>query len=119
MLSSKDRRHAGANGHTDYSAANDALAKLIDWYRAQRPEVNAVAFHWHAWGDVGMATKPETRLALEMVDMQFMPAREGLAHLFRELAAGTPEGEVLITDDHYYRMFYPAETLAQGTHPKQ
>jgi NAD(P)-dependent dehydrogenase (short-subunit alcohol dehydrogenase family) len=102
----------GANGHTDYSAANDALAKLIDWYRAQRPEVNAVAFHWHAWGDVGMATKPETRLALEMVDMQFMPAREGLAHLFRELAAGAPAGEVLITDERYHRMFYPAETLS-------
>lgn len=104
----------GANGHTDYSAANDMLCKLVDWYRGQRPEVNAVAFHWHAWGDVGMATKPETKLALEMVDMQFMPAREGLAHLFRELAAGTTHGEVLITDDHYYRMFYPAETLSRS-----
>jgi acyl transferase domain-containing protein len=102
----------GANGHTDYSAANDMLCKLVDWYRRQRPEVHAVAFHWHAWGDVGMATKPETRLALELVDMQFMPAREGLAHLLRELAAGTPEGEVLITDDRYHRMFYPAETLS-------
>ena len=102
----------GANGHTDYSAANDMLCKLVDWYRRQRPEVKRVAFHWHAWGDVGMATKPETRLALEMVDMQFMPAREGLAHLLRELAAGTPEGEVLITDDRYHRMFYPAETLS-------
>ena len=105
----------GANGHTDYSAANDALSKLVDWYRGQRPEVNAVAFHWHAWGDVGMATKPETKLALEMIDMQFMPAREGLAHLFRELAAGTPEGEVLITDERYHRMFYPIETLEVGS----
>jgi acyl transferase domain-containing protein len=102
----------GANGHTDYSAANDMLCKLVAWYRQQRPEVHAVAFHWHAWGDVGMATKPETRLALELVDMQFMPAREGLAHLLRELAAGAPEGEVLITDDRYHRMFYPAETLS-------
>jgi hypothetical protein len=47
--------------------------------------------------------------------MQFMPAREGLGHLFRELAAGAPEGEVLITDDRYHRMFYPAETLSGGT----
>ena len=101
----------GANGHTDYSLSNDMLAKLVDWYRGQRPEVGAVAFHWHAWGDVGMATKPETRLALEMIDMQFMPAAEGLRHLIGELEAGVPEGEILITDDRYYRLFYPYETL--------
>jgi NAD(P)-dependent dehydrogenase (short-subunit alcohol dehydrogenase family) len=103
----------GANGHTDYSLANDMTAKLVDWYRGQRPEVAAVAFHWHAWGDVGMATKPETRLALEMIGMQFMPAAEGVEHLIRELEAGAPQGEVLITDDKYYRLFYPAETLDQ------
>ncbi|HEY5313972.1 MAG TPA: KR domain-containing protein, partial [Pirellulales bacterium] len=101
----------GANGHGDYSLANDMLAKQIDWFRRQRPDCAAAAFHWHAWGDVGMATKPETRLALEMIGMQFMPASEGLAHLVRELEAGLPEGEVLITDDRYYRMFYPADSL--------
>ncbi len=53
----------GANGHTDYSAANDMLCKLVDWYRTQRPKTHAVAFHWHAWGDVGMARnqKPSSR----------------------------------------------------------
>lgn len=102
----------GANGHTDYSAANDMLAKVVDRYRLHRPDVSAVTFHWHAWGDVGMATKPETRLALEMINMQFMPAREGVSHLLTELQAGAPEGEVLITDDRYYRLFYPSETLA-------
>jgi malonyl CoA-acyl carrier protein transacylase len=101
----------GANGHTDYSMANDGLAKFIGWYRHQRPEVKAVCFHWHAWGDIGMATKPETKLALEMIQMQFMPATEGLAHLLREIEGGAPQPEVLITDDRYYRMFYPAETI--------
>ncbi|MFN9916454.1 MAG: KR domain-containing protein, partial [Pirellulaceae bacterium] len=101
----------GANGHTDYSMANDGLAKFISWYRHQRPEVKAVCFHWHAWGDIGMATKPETKLALEMIQMQFMPATEGLAHLLREIEGGAPQSEVLITDDRYYRMFYPAETV--------
>ena len=101
----------GANGHTDYSLANDMLAKQVGWFRGQRPECAAVAFHWHAWGDVGMATKPETKLALELIDMQFMPAREGLEHLIGELEAGAPEGEVLITDYRYYRAFFPAETL--------
>ncbi len=102
----------GANGHTDYSSANDMLAKVVDAYRTQRPEVAAVTFHWHAWGDIGMAAKPETRLALEMINMQFMPAQEGIDHLMAELQAGAPEGEILITDDRYYRLFYPSETLA-------
>lgn len=101
----------GANGHTDYSLANDMLAKSISWFRGQRPDVASVAFHWHAWGDVGMATKPETRLALEMIDMDFMPAREGLQHLIDELEIGAPESEILITDDRYYRLFYPGDSL--------
>lgn len=103
----------GANGHTDYSLSNDMLSKQIDWYRRQRPEVAAVTFHWHAWGDLGMAMKPESRLALEMVGIQFMPAREGLAHLLREIEAGVPESEVLITDDRYYRMYVPVEALVE------
>lgn len=101
----------GANGHTDYSSANDMLCKQVDWYRRERPEVKSVAFHWHAWGDVGMATKPETKLALEMVGMQFMPATEGVRHLIAELESPARDSEVLITDDRYYRLFYPAETL--------
>ena len=104
----------GANGHADYSLANEMLAKVIGWYRRQRPEVGSVAFHWHAWGDVGMATKPETRLALEMIDMQFMPAAEGVQHLINELEAGAPVSEVLITDDRYCRMFFPAESVVDS-----
>ncbi|WP_166830410.1 type I polyketide synthase [Thalassoroseus pseudoceratinae] len=107
----------GANGHTDYSLSNDMLAKLVGWYRSQRPDVAAVAFHWHAWDDCGMAVKPETRLALEMIDMQFMPAREGVEHLINELLANTPEPEVLITDERYYRVFNPAETRAMEWYP--
>ena len=101
----------GANGHTDYSLSNEMLCKQIDWFKRQRPEVKAIGFHWHAWGDVGMATKPETRLALEMIDMQFMPAQEGMQHLIAELEGDSDATEVLITDDKYYRAFYPAETL--------
>jgi NAD(P)-dependent dehydrogenase (short-subunit alcohol dehydrogenase family) len=107
----------GANGHSDYSAANDMMAKQIDAYRRRRPEVAAVAFHWHAWGDVGMATKPETKLALELIDMKFMLAAEGLRHLLAELEAGAPEGEVLITDNKYHRLFYPGRTVVEENPP--
>jgi acyl transferase domain-containing protein/acyl carrier protein len=102
----------GANGHTDYSLANDMMAKIVDRYRSQRPEVRSVTFHWHAWGDIGMATKPEARLALEMIDMEFMPARDGIAHFMRELEFGGDEPEVLITDESYFRKFFPAERLS-------
>lgn len=95
----------GANGQTDYSLSNDMLAKLVSWYRGQRPEVATVNVDWHAWDDVGMATRAETRLALESIGMRFMPAAEGSAHLLAELSAGCPESEVLITDDRYARMF--------------
>jgi len=99
----------GANGHTDYSFANDMLAKLIDRFRCERPEVACTAFHWHAWGDIGMAIKPETRLALEMIQLELMPAREGIAHFLKELEWGGDEPEVLITDQAYVRKFFPVE----------
>jgi len=101
----------GANGHTDYSLANDSLAKLTDRYRQERPDVRSVTFHWHAWGDIGMATKPETRLALEMISLEFMPASEGLAHFLHELEQGGQEPEVLITDRNYFRKFFPVDRL--------
>ncbi len=101
----------GANGHTDYSLANDSIAKLVDCYRQERPDVRSVTFHWHAWGDIGMATKPETKLALEMINLEFMPAREGLAHFLHELEHGGEEPEVLITDHAYIRKFFPVDRL--------
>lgn len=97
----------GANGHTDYSAANDMLAKLISQLKRQRPQTRCVTFHWHAWGDVGMATKPEAKLALDMIGMEFMPANEGLQHFLNEVEHGGDLTEVLITDRQYVRKFFP------------
>lgn len=105
----------GANGHTDYSLANDMMAKIVDRYRIERPEVRSFTFHWHAWGDIGMATKPEAKLALEMIDMEFMPARDGIEHFMQELELGGNEPEVLITDESYFRKFFPAERLSLTT----
>jgi NAD(P)-dependent dehydrogenase (short-subunit alcohol dehydrogenase family) len=105
----------GANGHTDYSLANDMMAKIVDRYRRQRSSVRSVTFHWHAWGDIGMATKPEARLALEMIDMEFMPATEGIAHFIREMEFGGNEPEVLITDESYFRKFFPADRVSSAS----
>jgi len=45
-----------------------------------------------------MAVRPETKVVLEMVKQRFMPPAEGVRHLLEELAAGTPETEVLLID---------------------
>ncbi|MCM2373856.1 type I polyketide synthase [Aporhodopirellula aestuarii] len=104
----------GANGHTDYSAANDMLAKVVGNLGRTRPETRCVTFHWHAWGDIGMATKPEAKLALDMIGMKFMPAEEGLHHFLNEIEHGGDEPEVLITDRRYVRKFFPGgETYGQ------
>ncbi|TWU18982.1 Phthiocerol synthesis polyketide synthase type I PpsC [Allorhodopirellula heiligendammensis] len=107
----------GANGHTDYSAANDMLAKLIGNLQQQRPKTRCVTFHWHAWGDIGMATKPEAKLALDMIGMDFMPAQEGLQHFINEIEWGGDATEVLITDRRYVRKFFPRGESVIGFQP--
>ena len=89
----------GGFGQTDYSLANEMLAKLLGAYRRQRPWIKAVTFHWHAWGEIGMAARPELKGILEGEgSLSFLPPQEGIAHLMRELAGGSPEPEVLITE---------------------
>lgn len=105
----------GANGHTDYSAANDMLSKLIAGLGRERERTRCLTFHWHAWGDIGMATKPEAKLALDMIGMEFMPAAEGLDHFLSEIECGGDDAEVLITDRRYIRKFFPVEDVDDPT----
>ncbi len=88
----------GGLGQTDYAMACDMQSKLIQRYRRERSGCAAVAVHWPAWDGVGMAMRPESRLAIEMGRQRFMSPGEGIAHLMDEIRAGAPEGEVLIFD---------------------
>jgi acyl transferase domain-containing protein len=88
----------GGIGQTDYALASDMLCKLIQRFRGERPACASVAIHWPAWDEVGMAMRPESKLALGIGGQRFMPPREGVEHLLDELRAGAPEGEVLILD---------------------
>ena len=88
----------GGLGQADYSLSSDLLAKMMGKLSLQRPETKAVCFHWPAWGDVGMAMRPESRAALEASGLTFMPALEGVEHLVAELCSSQPESEVLILD---------------------
>ncbi len=96
----------GGYGQADYSLANEMACKLLGSYRRSRPWVQAVGIHWHAWDEVGMAARPETKSNLqEKGALALMPLAEGLAHIVRELAAGTPEPEVMITERHHWERF--------------
>ena len=94
----------GGLGQTDYGLANDLLSKLVDWYRLKRPECKATTFHWHAWDEVGMAVRPESRHLREIGGITYMPTAEGVAHLIDELSAGAPEREVLITGWPFHKL---------------
>jgi len=98
----------GAVGQTDYCMANEGVAKLVRWYREQRrPEVASVVIAWHSWDDVGMAVRPESKFSKSLLKLRFMPPAEGVEHLLREMQAGCPEPEVVITDWRYFKLRHP------------
>ncbi len=99
----------GSNGQTDYCVASDLLAKLIIWYRAERPACRVACMHWHPWADIGMAARPATLAALKASNApELMPVHEGIRHFIREIYAGVPESEVLITNTEYFQRYYGA-----------
>jgi len=101
----------GSNGGTDYSMTNETLSKQLNLLRRQRPEVKAISFHWHLWGEVGMGMSTAIKMGMELIGLDFMPAPEGCRHFMDELAAGVPVSEVLITDLNYYHCYFPKNPL--------
>ena len=97
----------GAVGQTDYCMANEGVAKLVRWYREQRPEVASVVIAWHSWDEVGMAVRPESKFSKSLLKLRFMPPAEGVEHLLREMQVGCPEPEVVITDWRYFKLRHP------------
>jgi NAD(P)-dependent dehydrogenase (short-subunit alcohol dehydrogenase family) len=86
----------GGHGQADYSLANDMLAKILADRR--HGGLRATVFHWHAWDEVGMASRPESRFVLERFGLAFMPPAEGVRRFMDEIEAGLPEAEVLVTE---------------------
>jgi NAD(P)-dependent dehydrogenase (short-subunit alcohol dehydrogenase family) len=87
----------GGHGQADYSLANDMLAKMLGALR-QRRGLRTTVFHWHAWDEVGMASRPESRFVLEQFGLKFMPLAEGVRRFMDEIEAGLPDAEVLVTE---------------------
>jgi acyl carrier protein len=88
----------GGHGQADYALANDMLAKIVGGLRQRRPHLRGTVFHWHAWDEVGMAARPESRFVLEQFGLKFMPLAEGVRRFMDEIEAGLPDAEVLVTE---------------------
>ena len=101
----------GGHGQADYSLANDLLAKIVAKLRRDR-DISATVFHWHAWDEVGMASRPESRFVLEQFGLQFMPLAEGVGHFLREVAAGLPAAEVIVTEPAFCEAAGPVQQAA-------
>jgi len=100
----------GTNGNADYSLASDMQCGLMGWLRSVRPEVRTVGFHWHPWDETGMMMRSASFASREIMKLSLMPPADGVLHVERELLAGTPEPQVVITDDGYRDWL--AKTLA-------
>ncbi|MBI4820903.1 MAG: SDR family NAD(P)-dependent oxidoreductase [Deltaproteobacteria bacterium] len=88
----------GGLGQADYSLANEAMARLVAFYRDENPEVAVTVMSWPAWSEVGLAARPSSRMVLEQAGQTFMSPAEGANHFVRELWAGCPESEVVFSD---------------------
>ncbi|MBI1746455.1 MAG: SDR family NAD(P)-dependent oxidoreductase [Acidobacteria bacterium] len=88
----------GGHGQTDYSMANEGMVKLIAEYRTTHPDCHAVAISWAAWGEIGMATRPESMTFLEASGQRFMSPAEGIQHFLRELRSDNREAEVTVVE---------------------
>ncbi len=88
----------GGHGQADYSLANDMLAKMASDAKTASSSLRATVFHWHAWDEVGMASRPESRFVLEQFGLKFMPLAEGVRRFMDEIEAGQPDVEVLVTE---------------------
>jgi hypothetical protein len=106
----------GGHGQADYSLANDMLAKMLGQLRQQRG-LRATVFHWHAWDEVGMASRPESRFVLEQFGLKFMPLAEGVRRFMDEIEAGLPDAEVLVTEPAMCPDAVSSADVDRGTAP--
>ncbi|MCA1819792.1 MAG: SDR family NAD(P)-dependent oxidoreductase, partial [Halobacteriales archaeon] len=76
----------GNIGQTDYSAANEYLAKAVKQEAARRKCLVGSTIAWGPWGEVGMATKGSILQVMHASGVTPIPTGEGVAHFLQELA---------------------------------
>jgi len=85
----------GNGGQTDYSAANELLAKSVSSFRNARPDTRGVVVDWTAWADIGMASRGSIPKMMEFAGIDMLKPADGIPVVRSELEAGT-SGEVVV-----------------------
>ena len=85
----------GNGGQTDYSAANELLAKSVSSFRNARPGTRGIVVDWTAWADIGMASRGSIPKMMELAGIDMLKPADGIPVVRTELEAGT-SGEVVI-----------------------
>lgn len=79
----------GNGGQTDYSAANELLAKSVSNFRSSRPDTRGLAVDWTAWADIGMASRGSIPKMMEFAGIDMLKPQDGIPVVRNELEAGT------------------------------
>jgi NAD(P)-dependent dehydrogenase (short-subunit alcohol dehydrogenase family)/acyl carrier protein len=85
----------GNGGQTDYSAANELLAKSVSSFRNARPGTRGIVVDWTAWADIGMASRGSIPKMMEFAGIDMLKPANGIPVVRNELEAGT-RGEVVV-----------------------
>ncbi len=85
----------GNAGQTDYSAANDFVAKLTLALPRTFPKTRALALDWTAWAGAGMATRGSVPEMMRRAGIDMLPLEAGVPVVREELASGRA-GEVVV-----------------------
>jgi hypothetical protein len=94
----------GNAGQVDYSAANDAMARIC------LSRSNSLHVDWTAWGDVGMAVRGGMKKLLTDRGVELMPADAG-ADLLVDMIAARMTGELLVAGKLGELAFKPSHAL--------
>jgi len=85
----------GNAGQTDYSAANDLMAKTTTWLKRTRPGLQVFTLAFSGWDSVGMATRGSVPKQLAAVGINLIPLEEGAASVRRVFESGH-SGELVV-----------------------
>ncbi|MBN1335478.1 MAG: SDR family oxidoreductase, partial [Deltaproteobacteria bacterium] len=85
----------GNQGQTDYSAANDLLAKET-LALAARKGLRGAVLDWTAWDRIGMATRGSIPTIMKAAGIDMLQPEVGVPTVRRELVRGDAGGEVVV-----------------------
>ena len=86
----------GNAGQTDYSAANDLLAKCGTRFAADREGARAVTIDWTAWSGIGMASRGSIPEIMQRAGIDMLPPDAGIPIVRQELTLTDRSSEVVV-----------------------